>query len=49
MNTRTRMSAIVATLGLVGSLALATASADESRTSGSAAQIALTEDRKSVV
>ncbi|MEU8553218.1 PQQ-dependent sugar dehydrogenase [Streptomyces anthocyanicus] len=43
MNTRTRMSAIVATLGLVGSLALATASADESRTSGSAAQIALTE------
>ncbi|MGQ4423919.1 sorbosone dehydrogenase family protein [Streptomyces violaceoruber] len=43
MNTRTRMSAIVATLGLVGSLALATASADESRTPGSAAQIALTE------
>ncbi|MGQ4370193.1 PQQ-dependent sugar dehydrogenase [Streptomyces violaceoruber] len=43
MNTRTRMSAIVATLGLLGSLALATASADESRTSGSAAQIALTE------
>ncbi|BDD77014.1 sugar dehydrogenase [Streptomyces sp. SID7813] len=43
VNTRTRMSAIVATLGLVGSLALATASADESRTSGSAAQIALTE------
>ncbi|MFD7061455.1 PQQ-dependent sugar dehydrogenase [Streptomyces sp. NPDC059906] len=43
MNTRTRMSAIVATLGLVGSLALATASADESRTPGSAAQVALTE------
>ncbi|EFD64580.1 hypothetical protein GCM10010095_41630 [Streptomyces anthocyanicus] len=43
VNTRTRMSAIVATLGLVGSLALATASADESRTPGSAAQIALTE------
>ncbi|MFF9100777.1 PQQ-dependent sugar dehydrogenase [Streptomyces rubrogriseus] len=43
MNTRTRMSAIVATLGLAGSLALATASADESRTPGSAAQVALTE------
>ncbi|MFD5651278.1 PQQ-dependent sugar dehydrogenase [Streptomyces sp. NPDC127039] len=43
MNTRTRMSAIVATLGLVGSLALATASADESRTPGSTAQVALTE------
>ena len=43
MNTRTRMSAIVAILGLAGSLALATASADESRTTGSAAQVALTE------
>ncbi|MFD5279265.1 PQQ-dependent sugar dehydrogenase [Streptomyces rubrogriseus] len=43
MNTRTRMSAIVATLGLAGSLALATASADESRTPGSAAQVSLTE------
>ncbi|WP_331481741.1 PQQ-dependent sugar dehydrogenase [Streptomyces rubrogriseus] len=43
MNTRTRMSAIVATLGLAGSLALATASADESRTPGSAARVALTE------
>ncbi|MYS69963.1 sugar dehydrogenase, partial [Streptomyces sp. SID5926] len=43
VNTRTRMSAIVATLGLAGSLALATASADESRTPGSAARVALTE------
>jgi len=43
VNTRTRMSAIVAILGLAGSLALATASADESRTTGSAAQVALTE------
>ncbi|WP_174855113.1 PQQ-dependent sugar dehydrogenase [Streptomyces rubrogriseus] len=43
MNTRTRMSAIVATLGLAGSLALATASADESRAPGSAAQVSLTE------
>ncbi|MFH8442006.1 PQQ-dependent sugar dehydrogenase [Streptomyces sp. NPDC018026] len=43
MNMRTRMSAIVATAGLVGSLALATASADESRTPRAAAQVALTE------
>ncbi|MFF4472169.1 PQQ-dependent sugar dehydrogenase [Streptomyces sp. NPDC001599] len=43
MNMRTRMSAILATLGLVGSLALATASADESHAPGSAAQVALTE------
>ncbi|MFD6187811.1 MULTISPECIES: sorbosone dehydrogenase family protein [unclassified Streptomyces] len=43
MNMRTRMSAIVATLGLVGSLALATASADEPHTARAAAQVALTE------
>ncbi|PPS90567.1 PQQ-dependent sugar dehydrogenase [Streptomyces sp. MH60] len=43
MNVRTRISAIIGTLGLVGSLALATASADESRAPGDAAQIALTE------
>ncbi|AXL92755.1 sugar dehydrogenase [Streptomyces sp. CB09001] len=43
VNMRTRMSAIVATLGLVGSLALATASADEPHTARAAAQVALTE------
>ncbi|RSN63850.1 sugar dehydrogenase [Streptomyces sp. WAC 04229] len=40
---RTRLSAIIGTLGLVGSLALATAYADEPATDASAAQVALTE------
>lgn len=43
MKVRTRISAIIATLGLVGSLALATASADESRAPGEAARVVLTE------
>ncbi|MFJ4333773.1 MULTISPECIES: PQQ-dependent sugar dehydrogenase [unclassified Streptomyces] len=43
MKVRTRISAIIGTLGLAGSLALATAYADESRAPGTAAQVALTE------
>jgi glucose/arabinose dehydrogenase len=43
VNVRTRISAIIGTLGLVGSLTLATASADESPAPGDAAQVALTE------
>ncbi|MGW8742300.1 PQQ-dependent sugar dehydrogenase [Streptomyces sp. NPDC055794] len=43
MKVRTRLSAIIGTLGLVGSLALATAYADEPATDASAAQVALTE------
>ncbi|RDD87045.1 sugar dehydrogenase [Streptomyces parvulus] len=40
---RTRLSAIIGTLGLVGSLALATAYADEPATTEGGAQVALTE------
>ncbi|MFD0250445.1 PQQ-dependent sugar dehydrogenase [Streptomyces sp. NPDC048594] len=43
MKVRTRLSAIIGTLGLVGSLALATAYADEPTTDASAPQVALTE------
>ncbi|MFB6770161.1 PQQ-dependent sugar dehydrogenase [Streptomyces sp. NPDC056337] len=43
MKVRTRLSAIIGTLGLVGSLALATAYADEPTTGASAPQVALTE------
>ncbi|MEV5016582.1 PQQ-dependent sugar dehydrogenase [Streptomyces sp. NPDC053780] len=43
MKVRTRLSAIIGTLGLVGSLALATAYADEPATEASAPQVALTE------
>ncbi|MEU6291833.1 PQQ-dependent sugar dehydrogenase [Streptomyces sp. NPDC046988] len=43
MKVRTRLSAIIGTLGLVGSLALATAYADEPATDASAPQVALTE------
>ncbi|MFD4258875.1 PQQ-dependent sugar dehydrogenase [Streptomyces sp. NPDC058534] len=43
MKVRTRLSAIIGTLGLVGSLALATAYADEPATNEGAAQVALTE------
>ncbi|MFF9043750.1 PQQ-dependent sugar dehydrogenase [Streptomyces parvulus] len=43
MKVRTRLSAIIGTLGLVGSLALATAYADEPATTEGGAQVALTE------
>ncbi|MFF8778815.1 PQQ-dependent sugar dehydrogenase [Streptomyces sp. NPDC015140] len=43
MKVRTRLSAIIGTLGLVGSLALATAYADEPATDASTPQVALTE------
>ncbi|CAM5278836.1 PQQ-dependent sugar dehydrogenase [Streptomyces parvulus] len=43
MKVRTRLSAIIGTLGLVGSLALATAYADEPTAAEGGAQVALTE------
>ncbi|MER7800359.1 PQQ-dependent sugar dehydrogenase [Streptomyces parvulus] len=43
MKVRTRLSAIIGTLGLVGSLALATAYADEPTATEGGAQVALTE------
>ncbi|MFJ5277784.1 PQQ-dependent sugar dehydrogenase [Streptomyces parvulus] len=43
MKVRTRLSAIIGTLGLVGSLALASAYADEPATTEGGAQVALTE------